>query len=264
MLDLNKIESSILNKTFIEKIYFIEELDSTNIFAKSLDEEDNILILTNFQKKGKGRFDRDWTSEKNNNLTFTIKKHFNIDQKHIQSVNYFSTYCIFEGLRKFVQNYKPAIECNIKIKWPNDILLEGKKLCGILIENNYSKNNFIIGIGINVNQDIFIEELRGKAISLKKYLNKELNISDLLITIINSFDKNLPLINNNNYSRIFELWKDNNDYIGKNITFTTIGNIEQTAQVIDFIEDGSIKLKIDKKETIYYSGDIRILNIYDS
>jgi len=154
--------------------------------------------------------------------------------------------------------------CNLTIKWPNDILLDGKKLCGLLIENNFTKNNFIIGIGINVNQDLFGEELRNKAISLKKYLGINLDISDVLIDIINSFDENLHLMYTNNKKIIFELWKNNNDFIGKNVTFTTIGNIAQVAQVIDFIEDGSIVLKIDGNDAVFYSGDIRILNVFES
>ncbi|MGH2575257.1 MAG: biotin--[acetyl-CoA-carboxylase] ligase, partial [Ignavibacteria bacterium] len=149
------LNSELINKTFIEKIYYFNEIDSTNEYAKKIKDEDNILIVSEYQTSGRGRFNRIWESEKGKNLTFTIKKKFNLENKYLQIVNFYFIYFLLDAVEKFIidnLNLRPDLE----IKWPNDILLSGKKLCGLLIESN--QKNFYVGIGLNVNQEKFNPE----------------------------------------------------------------------------------------------------------
>jgi BirA family biotin operon repressor/biotin-[acetyl-CoA-carboxylase] ligase len=261
LFDIKKIESELTSKTFINKIYYFSEIESTNTFAKNLKGHDNVLVLTDKQSAGRGRFERSWISDENSSLTFTIiiKKHFINSDGNSQIINFFSCYCVFKAIQNILSYNLPGGLFNLTIKWPNDILLEGKKICGLLIENNSRSSDFVIGIGINVNQDSFPEEISGSAISLKLFLGKELDLSYLLIDTIKVFNENMHLLIAQNSAKIFELWKNNNDFIGKKIAFMTLGNVERDAQIIDFSEDGGIKLNIDNKEIVYYSGDIKIL-----
>jgi BirA family biotin operon repressor/biotin-[acetyl-CoA-carboxylase] ligase len=258
LLNVKKIESEIVGSTFIEEIYYFSEMESTNSFAKTLTEKDNVLVITDYQSGGRGRFERKWISERNSSLTFTIKKHFDISSQKIQFVNFYSCVCVFLALKNFLSGQNSVKPFQLTIKWPNDIFLNQKKLSGILIENLSGKNDFTIGIGINVNQELFPEDISMSAVSLKQHLGMEIDCTELLIEIILAFDNNLELLQSKKFDKIFKLWKENNNFLGKQIIFSTVGNVERQAQIIDFHDDGGIRLRINNKDIVYYSGDIKI------
>jgi BirA family biotin operon repressor/biotin-[acetyl-CoA-carboxylase] ligase len=170
MLDIEKINSAVNeNNELIASVIYFDKINSTNLYAKTID-EDGVLILTDNQSQGVGRMKRKWDSSAGKNLTFTIKKTFEIDTRHIQAVNFFFSYFILAWMKDFI-----AKKLNgsggfpeIRIKWPNDILLDSKKVCGFLIENTFNKNQFIIGIGLNINQESFPDEFNEKASSAKR------------------------------------------------------------------------------------------------
>ncbi len=259
MLDVKEIESKLIGSTFIEKVYYFDEIESTNNFAKTLADEDNVLVITDYQSRGKGRLERTWTSEKYSNLTFSIKKHFDIEHNKIQYVNFFTCCVLFAAIDIRLRSRAGSDNFDLTIKWPNDILLNRRKICGILVESTLPKNDFILGVGININQDSFPEDFSNYAASFRKFLGYDISCEEFLIDIIKLYDESLELMASRNYNKIFKLWKDHNKFIGKDIIFVTNGNIERNAQIIDFLEDGGVKMKIDNKEIVYYSGDIRIV-----
>ncbi len=258
MINAGEIKSQLIGSTFIRKVYYFDEIESTNEFAKTLTDND-VLIVADYQSKGRGRHERNWVSEKNSNLTFTIKKHFDIAGDKIQFVNFYNSYILFAAIDNFLRAQNNAAAYELSIKWPNDILLNGKKICGILAESILPKNDFILGSGINVNQENFPEEISNSAASLKNILHYESSCTDLLITIIKMFDSRLELLINENYNMIYKLWRENNHFMGKSIVFVTNGGVERSAQIIDFLQDGGLKLRTENKEIVYYSGDIKIL-----
>ncbi len=259
MLNPDLIKQSLQNSTFIKYIYFFEELGSTNDFAGTLDEDDNVLVLTNHQTSGRGRFERKWDSEKGLNLTFSIKKKIDIPAKYIQTVNFYFSYYLIDGLKKYLSELFRNLKFDIYIKWPNDILLNSKKICGILIDSNLSKKEFIIGFGINVNQEKFGKEYSDNASSLKRITGIELDISKLLTCLIEHFERNFNLIVNGNFDIIYKFWRGSNFLIGRDILFKTPSNIKKMAKVLDFKQDGGIELETESEKITYYSGDIKIL-----
>jgi len=158
MIRVKLIESGLLQKTFVSRICYFKELDSTNDYCKTLHGEDNVLVVTDNQFKGRGRFERTWESEPGSNLTFSLRKKIEVEKDMVQSVNFFFTYCLYDCLKKFISSLNNEESPNLTIKWPNDIHLDGKKLSGILIEKESGSDTFIIGFGINVNQVVFPQE----------------------------------------------------------------------------------------------------------
>ena len=218
MLDIDFIRDSLLGKTFISAIYHFDEIDSTNNYAKKLKDEDNVLVLAEYQSGGKGRFDRKWDSEKGMNLTFTIKKKFNINANQNSYINFYFSYFLYEAIWTFLEENAKNISTDLlKIKWPNDILFDSKKISGILIESVLNKNDYMIGIGLNVNQKKFNDKFI--AASLINYTNDKVDLNALLIKIINVLDKNLHLLDEAKFDKIYELWKKSTDMIGKNAEF---------------------------------------------
>jgi BirA family biotin operon repressor/biotin-[acetyl-CoA-carboxylase] ligase len=236
-------------------------MDSTNDFAKSIIENDNVLVLTDHQASGKGRFNRKWESDKGRNLTFTIVKKFKLEPDSNQLVNFFTSYFLLTGIKSFMLSHiKADAYIQLGIKWPNDILLNSKKISGILIEHNQGKKTFVIGVGVNVNQLKFNPEYSEKTSSLRNFLGERINLNELLIEIIQNFDKYIHLVTKENYDTLYNLWYNSNLLIGNEVIFSENDSSTLKAKFVDLQRDGSIKLQIDKSIKIYTSGDIRILS----
>lgn len=258
MIRVKLLESVLLQKTFVSRICYFKELDSTNDYCKSLKNEDNVLVITDNQLKGRGRFERTWESEPGSNLTFSLRKQIDVESGMVQSVNFFFTYYLYYSLQQFIKQLDENNSLNISVKWPNDIHLDGKKLCGVLMERESDTNTFIIGIGINVNQVVFPLEYSFKTTSLRICTEKNINLENLLIKIISTFQENLYKLEERRYDEIFQNWIRSTNMIGKSVLFQTREKDERVGQVIAFTKDGGIKLMTSGIENVYYSGEIKI------
>ena len=137
----------------------LDAIDSTNSFLKQMrskksmkDTKDYTVVTTNYQTKGRGQMGTVWNSEKSKNLMCSVFKDCsNVSIKNQFYISIVISLAIVKTLRSF------SIP-KLTVKWPNDILSENKKICGILIENVIKNNKLeasIIGIGLNVNQTKF-------------------------------------------------------------------------------------------------------------
>ncbi len=263
MLNIEKIKSAIEpNNELISTVQYFEKIDSTNLYAKSAEVDDGVLVLTDFQTQGMGRMKKKWESVKGKNLTFTIKKHFEIDTRHIQSVNFFFSYYILAYLKDFIAKKLDGNSNfpDLKIKWPNDILLDSKKICGLLIENTVNQNQFVIGIGLNVNQETFPDEFDYKTTSLRNCLGFEIDTTDLLIQLIDIFSKNIYFLKKQKYRLIFNLWKNSTGLVGKEVLFSENGENPKSGKIIDLLDDGGLKMDFDRRIRTFYSGEIKLVH----
>lgn len=162
------------NNTFFKhsnpnNIFVFEELSSTNDYLKELLSkvkplEPYTVIMTKNQTAGKGQRGNVWKTESDQNLTASFllcPKNLPLFKQFLLTI--VSSLAVFDTIKDLLPTK------NIHIKWPNDILIENKKVAGILIENKISKNNIkhsIVGIGINVKQQNFPQEIAYKATSL--------------------------------------------------------------------------------------------------
>jgi BirA family biotin operon repressor/biotin-[acetyl-CoA-carboxylase] ligase len=255
MLDVNIIRERLVGSTFISSVYHFDEIDSTNNYAKSL-KEDNVLVIAEYQSGGKGRFERKWNSQKGKNLTFSIKKNFNISPEKNSHINFYFSYYLYEAIRSYLQAQNADAGTSLlNIKWPNDIMLDSKKISGLLIESLLSKKDYIIGTGLNVNQTKF--ENAPNASSLINYIKSETDLNTLLVNIIKLFDENLELIYDSRFDEIYELWKKSTNMIGKDVEFI-INNAINCGKIIGLLDDGAIRIMTDNKEKTYRSGEIKI------
>ena len=149
------------------KISKIDAIDSTNLelkrkYHKGLAKHGDVLWALD-QVKGKGQRDSQWVSEPNKNLTFSIF----LSQEKLMLRSVFVLNC---WVALAVKNSLTSLNIpSVSIKWPNDILSENKKLCGILIENLYQGEKHIasiVGIGLNVNQINFFDLTKASSMQL--------------------------------------------------------------------------------------------------
>ncbi|PIF01790.1 MAG: biotin--[acetyl-CoA-carboxylase] ligase [Paludibacter sp.] len=167
----------------MKNFLYISDSTSTNDYLKSLSKEKELpngfVVYTDFQFKGKGQMGNRWQSERGQNLLFSCY----IKPNHLLVKDYFViTEIVTIAIKKILDQYTD----NISIKWSNDIYWKNKKIGGILIENSLCQEKVIstiIGIGLNINQVTFDENLPNP-ISLFNITNKKYNRIELLKSIV--------------------------------------------------------------------------------
>ncbi len=184
----NKILENLNTKFLGKRIDYYEDLESTHKLAKSMSDKDicdGMIILTDNQTAGIGTHDRNWITEKGKNLTFNIILVPNKSICNISDLTAIIAKCIVETLEKLY-------EIKTSIEKPNDIILNKKKLAGILTES-ISQGEIIkkiyIGIGLNVNQEIFDKDLNDIATSLKKEYHRDFSKEEILKEFLEIFEK---------------------------------------------------------------------------
>lgn len=258
-MNLSRIRNMLLNDLTLKDIIYLTEIDSTNKYAKENNVPGDILILADSQTEGRGRLDRKWESESGKNIAMSLVKYFNMPVSDMHIVNFYMSYVIVLALREITE--RDSIN-DFSLKWPNDILFKGKKICGILTETsdiNKDSKKFIIGIGINVNQTNFSGEFRYPAVSLKNGFNKNFSLEDIIIACVKKFYGEIDLLNDK--EKLFDLWKNNTLIIGKPVSVKTSADSEEIkAIVIDVESDGGIKVEIENgKKFKYFSGDVNVI-----
>jgi len=261
-MDSRLLKSQLVNKNLLNELIYFEELDSTNAYSKKNDLHDNTLVITSYQTQGTGRFGKTWRSSKNENLTFTLIKCFKIRVDEIQLINFYSSYILFLTLTNYFEDFKDKKDFDVILKWPNDILLNNRKVAGILLDVKDLKQEvkkFIIGIGLNVNQENFSEDIFCKATSLINITKTEIDLEKLLIMFVNLFYEKLYLIRTKN--ELMNLWIAKSKIKNKQIEFKQLEDDKEVrATVINIDNDGSLRVKLyDGRVVKYFSGEIRLV-----
>ncbi|MFZ7134077.1 MAG: biotin--[acetyl-CoA-carboxylase] ligase [Eubacteriales bacterium] len=249
--------SSILGN----EIYYFDELDSTNSYAKNLPDnfiKEGIVVLTEYQSKGRGRFNRHWVSPKYKGLYFSFILKPNISFDNIGHLTILFALAVCKTLEDHTKK-------TFEIKWPNDILYQGKKVCGILTEVNGEIDairHVIVGVGINVNSDIgdFDEDIRHKATSLKIITESKVDRILLLSEIINNADEYYASYSEDvDFMTILSEYKSKLSILNKEIHISIGSNlIKGTA--IDIAHNGALKIKLrDGNMREFISGEVSII-----
>lgn len=164
----------------------LAETKSTNAYACGIlsnsSPKEGCVIVADYQTEGKGTDANIWESEMGKNLTFSLIFYpkFDADQQFIMNK------AISLGICDFLKSEIPGNK--ISIKWPNDLYIENKKVCGILIQNSVMGNKLVytvVGIGLNVNQILFTSSAPNP-ISLKLVTGREYNLDELLMKLVNT------------------------------------------------------------------------------
>ena len=246
MFDYKIYEENLKSKILGRSFKYLNNTESTNDEAKKCpDPTHGHIILTYNQTKGRGRRNNKWFSSPNKSLTFTIM----LDKMQIKNQNILSLLTSMV----IVNTLKKKLKINCKIKWPNDIILNDKKIGGILIESN--ANFHIIGIGLNVNQDKndFSNEISKIGTSLYSETKEKINLEKLLAQIISEFE----IVIKEKKKTILEKWLDNCQHINHKIKFNSNGNLI-TGIFEGINEDGEAIININDKILTFSSGIVQI------
>ena len=245
--------SPYLNTRVIgKKIVYFNKIDSTNIYAKKLAKEgdkEGCVVIADVQEKGRGRKNRIWFSPEGG-LWFSVILYPKIPPQNAMIITMAASISIAEAIKKNT-NLKPVI------KWPNDLLFQEKKICGIFTELDAEMdwiNYAVIGIGINVNNFIN-KDLRNIATSLKIETKKEFSRVKLLADILNNFDINYSHIKSGNIKFIRDTWFSYTNIIGRDVKVNN-ENVIVEGIVIDVDNEGCLILDTNNGIIRVFSGDI--------
>ena len=179
-MDIKKIEEQTN-----QKIEYYKEIESTHLYAKKSEILGNKIIIAEKQTGGIGTKGRTWHTGEEKNIALTIIAHPNCKIKKLEGLTTLIA-------KKIQESIKELYGYNLQIKEPNDLILNNKKICGILTEIHTQEEiikYLLISIGFNVNEEEFDLDIQEIATSLKKEFQKDFNREEIIINIINKIIK---------------------------------------------------------------------------
>ena len=245
-----KLETDFIGRNFI----YADEIGSTNselLAGKQQYKKSGTVYIAEKQLEGKGRKNRVWNSAKGLNLTFSILlTKDTISDINLSHLNLAASLAVSTAIENLYQ-------IKTELKWPNDVLIEKKKVAGILIETSIkgkSIDRAVIGIGINLNQIAFQGEFNLEPTSLKLNLGMEIDRENILAEILNIFEEMLTELEQKP-ANVVDDWRNKCNMIGDKITITDDDKVKRGI-FHDIDDEGYLLLKVnDEIEKIHF-GDV--------
>ncbi len=249
------LDTQIIGKT----MKYFPSVDSTNHVAKALayhGAAEGTIVVAEEQDSGKGRLDRNFYSPRGKGIWFSVILRPKFLPHDAPKFTLMSAVAVAEAMARF--NLKA------QIKWPNDIMFDGRKLVGVLTEmtGELARITYmVIGIGINVNmsREDFPEELQDVAASLSEMSGEILSRVEIFRVVLEEFDKLYLEVDEEGFNKVIERWKKYNVTLGKNVRVISAGDGENfTGKAIDLDADGALVVETAQGQRTVYAGDVSI------
>ena len=248
-----------LNTRFLgNRIYYFNTIDTTQNFAMKIaskKNEDGSVVISKKQTGGRGRMKRKWRSPVGG-IWMSVIIHPEFDVTHATLVPIATSLALCIAIEK-------TLKINTKLKWPNDVILNGKKVAGVLIDASIISNqieSMVLGIGINfkINPDELESSIKTTPnfYGVATLVKKNENMSPLIKQFLYELEKVLALINSSQIKKIRNEWTKRSSTIGRNVSIiTNEGRINGKAVRID--NDGGLIISMGKKTKRILVGDIK-------
>lgn len=258
----NELESRMNTRWAGHPVTFYSQISSTNLQAK-LDAEhgagQGALVVADMQTAGRGRRGRSWSSPAGTNVYFTIilKPEYAVEKTSM--VTLVMALAVAEGIRE-------TCGVEVGIKWPNDIVINGKKVCGILTEMSAERDyiqHVVIGVGINVGLQEFAPEVAATATSLQEECQKKVPRAALVANIMKTFEKDYALFTEKldmsplleRYNQLLVNREREVRVLDPKGEFTGVSRgIDRAGELLVELPDGTV--------TAVYAGEVSVRGIY--
>ena len=256
------MQNNIFSTLFVgQNLIKLQEVDSTNNFLKMMVSNseplpEGTVIMAERQFAGRGQLNNVWHSEPGMNLTFSLylKPSFLAIADQFL-LNMVISIALYDSLIKWTGP-------GLKIKWPNDIYFNDKKMVGILIENSIAGNKYksaIIGIGVNVNQRKFGDQLISRVTSIFQILQQDVNLMELLAQICDNIESRYLTLRDGNYANlraeyVSYLYRANQASYFKHKEDVLVG------QIVDVTDQGQLVVLAEGLKHFYNFKEIEFLN----
>ena len=252
MFNLNLYKENLSTDVFGQSIQYYPKLDSTNTKAWELiskNFENGTVVVTDNQTNGRGRQANKWNSTQGESLIFSIILYPNALPNQINLYSLISGLAITDCLNEY--------NIHTQLKWPNDVLIKGKKVGGILCESKISEGvikSMVIGIGLNVNEKVtdLPLELCNKATTLQIESGIQYQLEILLTNILSHLEHR---INSRNSNSQLTDWENSCAHLKQKVSFRS-GNEIINGVFKGLSSTGQAIVAINNEEVIFNSGEI--------
>ncbi|MEM3873629.1 MAG: biotin--[acetyl-CoA-carboxylase] ligase [Candidatus Bathyarchaeia archaeon] len=249
-IKVEKIQEGLKTRLVGKYIFFAHEVGSTNDWAKELAElgaPEGTVAIAETQTAGRGRLGRKWLSPKGG-LWFSIIFRPRLRPPETVKLVFLAGLAVAETIRELYG-------LKAETKWPNDVLVDGKKVCGILSEMKTVDEKVdyaIIGIGVNANIDVekeFPKELRETATSIQKALGRKISLEELFKALLEKMDSLYQIFLKEGFTPILKEWKSFASFLGCEVEVSSDGerlkgvasDVDGNGVLVLRFEDGSVK-----------------------
>jgi BirA family biotin operon repressor/biotin-[acetyl-CoA-carboxylase] ligase len=259
VLSQNEILKYLKTTNIAREIIHFDTIASTNTKAKELADKgalEGTVIISEEQSGGRGRLGREWTSPKYKGIWMSIILRPQVDPSEISKVTQVAAAAVVKAGQQ--------MGYDLYVKWPNDIIMNDKKICGILTEMSGELNQInyvVLGIGVNANLDIgdFPDDLREKASSIMIESGIQVNRQELCAKILNHFEALYDsFIKDKQGIEAIDICREQSILIGKNVSVIR-GNDSFDALVLDLNPAGELVVrKKDGTKERLFSGEVSV------
>ena len=248
-----------LQRDFIgQEIHHFAEVTSTNDVAKELaakGAKEGTVVISETQTLGRGRLGREWVSPEGGIWFSTILRP-EVAPKDASKLTFVAVVAVAKVIREM-------FDLDVKVKWPNDVLIGRKKVCGILTETNTkgdAVNFVVVGVGINANvsRDSFPESFRDSLTSLKEELTEGIEREEFLCALLQELERYYTLFIRRRFDLILKDWRNLAGFLGQHVEVISFDE-KIRGQAVDVDPDGALMIKL-RNGTIkkVMSGDVII------
>ncbi|UVI32426.1 biotin--[acetyl-CoA-carboxylase] ligase [Paenibacillus spongiae] len=255
-LTVSELLGKLQDSSFIRTVKLFDAVDSTQNIAQRLAEEgapEGTLVIAEQQTNGRGRMGRNWISPPGKGVWMSLILRPSLPLQFAPQLTLLAAVALCRALKELAP-------LDIGIKWPNDLLVGGKKISGILLESSAEDERIryvVAGIGISVNltEDDYPEALRDTATSLRIELGNELDRTEIIAAFIRHFQQLYTLYQQEGFSPIQSLWEALSVTLNKPVKLLTpAGQVEGTP--IGLSESGALIVrKPDGAQTLVFSAE---------
>ncbi len=256
IISAEEIMQKLSNQLIGGNVIYTSETDSTNNMAKrNSDCAEGSVFIADIQTAGKGRLGRSWKSSAGNGIYMSVLIKPDISPEKISQITLVAGISVCMALREY--------GADAFIKWPNDIVAGGKKICGILNELSAEQeriNYVVCGIGINVHDKSFHEEISDKATSLYLSTGKSFARSDIIVSVLQYFEKYYKMYTGGETGKILSDYKSLCITLDKDVQIIKDGKA-LTAKALDIDSDGALMVLSEGKHMRVMSGEVSVRGI---
>ena len=236
-----------------------ESVESTNERAAQWAADgasEGATVLTEYQTTGRGRHGRAWAADKGQNLLFSVVLRPALPPDRFGLLTVAAGVAVAEAIEPFVSPHEA------RLKWPNDVLLEGRKACGILLESSLTPPNtdavVVLGVGLNVNQADFPDALADTATSLRLTTGRPVPRAPLLARLLRALERRYDAVQADGADAVRTAYRERLAALGTTTTLRVPGTDQAlSGTVVGITDTGALRLRrADGSETTVHAGDV--------
>ncbi len=251
-----EIRSKLQTERFGRDVFTLEQTDSTQNYARAIAEggaAEGTIVVALEQGVGKGRMGRAWASPKGG-LWFSVLLRPSIAVAELHKLSLLFGVAVAEGLG--------AMGLDARLKWPNDVLIGGKKVCGILLETSAESDrvsHVIAGIGINANfsSRTLSAFFSSRSATILDLLGRRIDRAGLLADVLLSAERLYYGASNDGFSRVLDQWRSLSCTIGNQVAVSLFGR-SVTGLAVGVSDDGSLMVQTEGGIEKIYAGDVTL------